>query len=517
VDASVNATGVINLKSAPYNAQIDGKTDDTAAFVAAYQAAGTNAVIHVPNGTTVLQNPSAWNVPLTKSVKWLVDGTTLPDGTPLSSIIPTGGNPVSLSLPGIVEGLSATGSEFSKSASQSTDFAVLHSSYVVNHTGGTATVIANSRNDTIVYASPNNYVWSGLDRLVWAGTQTPNSATPAQHVGRYVQTIRQSIGTNSAGVALPQPQLWAACLEYRDATGKPSSWANASLTIEMDWIGNGPDDANSRQVQSLVVAQNDHTGLPVEVSSVIGIYLGGGSTGHAYRVFNVGIPFSTSVLDTTGATQMSGAAAIRLAAGQYVAFEATASNALYYDSPTGTLRWKQGSLTYPVGKGISVGWANVCTANTTLPSYLAGNIVFLLGSGSYTITLPTAASTPSGTGFTFSVLSGVVVTIATVGTDTIDNGPITLRQSDRYHIVSDGSGVWREVFRTNSVSPRFTGPPVLPSYTIATLPTGQSAGAKAFATNGRKPSEAANAGTGVEVFYDGAHWISCCSGVQAAA
>jgi hypothetical protein len=54
---------------------------------------------------------------------------------------------------------------------------------------------------------------------------------------------------------------------------------------------------------------------------------------------------------------------------------------------------------------------------------------------------------------------------------------------------------------------------VLPSYTVAALPTAV-AGAKAFASNGRKPSEAAAAGTGVEVFYDGAHWISVCGGTQ---
>ena len=39
----------------------------------------------------------------------------------------------------------------------------------------------------------------------------------------------------------------------------------------------------------------------------------------------------------------------------------------------------------------------------------------------------------------------------------------------------------------------------------------------AFASNGRKPSEAAGAGTGVEVFNDGSRWISVCSGSQVAA
>ena len=49
---------------------------------------------------------------------------------------------------------------------------------------------------------------------------------------------------------------------------------------------------------------------------------------------------------------------------------------------------------------------------------------------------------------------------------------------------------WHEIFRTNAVNPHFSGPPVLPSYTVSTLPSSPGAGAKAFASNGRKPNEA---------------------------
>ncbi len=521
VDASSGVpTGVINVRSAPYNAQLNGMADDTAAFKAAYQAAPAGSVIYVPNGVTVLQNPGNWGIPLTKRVKWVVDGTSLPDGTPLANGIPGGGSPANNYLPGIVVGNSGQSAETSQTGSQSTDFAVQHSSYIVNHSGGPTggAVITNTRDDTIIYNSPNNYVWGGVDRLVWCGTQTPSATYTAEHVGRYVQTIRQTIGTDTSGKALPQPHLWAACLEYRDTTGQPSSWAAASITVEMDWFGNGPDDGNKRQIQSLVVGQHNTSGAPVEVSNVIGVYLAAGHTGHVYQVFSVGIPFSTSVLDTTNAQQMSGAAAIRLAAGHAIAFEPTNSNRLAYDSATNTLRWNQGTLSYPVGKGIAVGWQNVYGSNATLPNYLAGNIVFLVGGGSpYTITLPPATSVAAGTGFTFSVLGSANVTIAPSGADTIDNGPITLRSNDRYHIASDSSSTWREIFRTNAVNPRFSAPPVLPSYTVAGLPGAPGTGAKAFASNGRKPSEGAGAGSGVEVFYDGSRWISVCSGVQVVA
>lgn len=518
VDTNAGATGVINVKLPPYNAKLNGTVDDTAAFKAAYLAAPAGSVVYVPNGVTVLQQPGSWGISLLKRVKWVVDGTTLADGTPLSDSIPIGTNPASFVLPGVVTGNSSITAAVSQGGSQIGDFAVQHSSYISNHNGGSSGAVAtNSRTDTVIYNSPNNYVWGGLDRLVWAGIQTPTLTTSAQHVGRYVQTIRQTIATDSNGQPLPQPQLWSACLEYRDATGHPSSWANAAITIEMDWYGNGLDDAGSRQIQSLVIGQHDPNGAPVEVSTVIGVYLGAGSSGHAVKVFNVAVPFSGAVLDTTYAQQMTGASAIRMAAGHAIAFEATGNYRLAYDSASNTLRWNQGSLSYVVGKGISVGWYNVCSGNTTLPNYIAGNIVFLVGGGAYTVSLPAASTVAAGTGYTFSALGGGNVTIAPNSTDQIDASPVILRQYDRYHIVSDGSGTWREIFRTNSVNPRCSGTLFLPSYTVSTLPSQPGAGAKAFAANGRKPGEVAGSGTGVEVFNDGTRWISVCSGAQVAA
>jgi hypothetical protein len=280
----------------------------------------------------------------------------------------------------------------------------------------------------------------------------------------------------------------------------------------MDWFGNGLDDANSRTIQSLVIGQHNTSGPAVEISSVIGVWLSGGSKGSAKTVFQVDVPFSNAVLDATSATQINSAPVIKMAAGQAIAFEATNSNRLLYDSTTGTLRWNQGSLSYPVGKGISVGWLNVYSASATLPNYISGNIIFLTGSGSYSITLPAASTVAAGTGYTFSATGPGTVNIVPGGTDAIDLAPVVLRTNDRYHVISDGSGTWHELFRTNSVAPRFTAPPVLPSYTVAALPAGLTAGAQAFATNGRKPTEAAGAGSGVDVFYDGQHWISGCSG-----
>ncbi len=89
VDANPNSEGVINIKLPPYNAKIDGVTDDTAAFKSAYQNATAGATIYVPSGTTVLQQPATWDIALTKRVRWIVAGTVLPDGTPLAAAIPS--------------------------------------------------------------------------------------------------------------------------------------------------------------------------------------------------------------------------------------------------------------------------------------------------------------------------------------------------------------------------------------------------------------------------------------------
>ena len=518
VDANPNVQGVINVKLPPYNAKLDGVTDDTAAFKAAYQAAAVGSTIYVPSGTTVLQQPGTWGVALTKRVKWSVAGTVLSDGTPLASAVPTGGAPVAFVLPGYVGGNTPMGHSVSQGSSQTDDFSVTQSSYIVNHSGGNAASgPSNSRVDTVIYNSPANYVWGGIDRLLWAGIQTPSATAAAQHVGRYIQTLRLAATTGSNGQVLPQPMLWGACIEYRDTTGRPSSATNAALAIEMDWYGNGLDDANCRAIQSLVVGQDNKAGAAVEVATVIGVYLDGSSSGSAKTVFLVGIPFSNAVLDTTYSQAINNAPVIKMSAGQAIAFEGTNSNRLQFDSTTNTLRWHQGSLSYAVGKGLSVGWVNIYSSSTTLPNYISGNLILLVGTSPYSITLPQASTVAAGTGFTLSVTGTGAVSIRTNGSDTIDLGPITLHTNDRYHIVSDGSSGWREIFWTNAISPRFAAPIVLPSYAVAALPNGMTAGAKAFASNGRKPSEPAGSGSGVEVFFDGQHWISSCSGSLAAA
>jgi hypothetical protein len=61
------------------------------------------------------------------------------------------------------------------------------------------------------------------------------------------------------------------------------------------------------------------------------------------------------------------------------------------------------------------------------------------------------------------------------------------------------------------------GAPVAPSYEVASLPTGASAGQMAYASNGRKNGEGGGSGTGVLTFYDGSEWRACDTGATVAA
>ncbi len=91
---------------------------------------------------------------------------------------------------------------------------------------------------------------------------------------------------------------------------------------------------------------------------------------------------------------------------------------------------------------------------------------------------------------------------------------IWLRDGHDVALNSAGTAFLR--YSGNSIT--VNGAPLrLPSFTVAALPAAPGAGAKAFASNGRKPAEGAGAGTGVEVYHDGTRWNSVSSSTQVAA
>ena len=258
--------------------------------------------------------------------------------------------------------------------------------------------------------------------------------------------------------------------------------------------------------------------------AVIAIYAG-------YTDAGIDFAYGTGERANPYVDGLNRAAAIRMRAGQRIAFDGDGATGkvLTYDGTAHEFQYRAGGT--PVlriadngrvlsGAGITLGAPVTVSATTTLVanSTNMGALIRCTGStGAYTVTLPSAASVPAGVGFTFAVTGTGKVTLAASAGNTFQSGAPTLVQHDRLHLVSDGTSQWLEVFRTNLANTHFTGPPVLPNYTVATLPTGVDRGAKAFATNGRKPGEAAGAGTGVEVFFDGTSWISVTSGAAVSA
>ena len=331
---------------------------------------------------------------------------------------------------------------------------------------------------------------SGLLTLAASPTSPFHAATKTYVDGQLLSALPKAGGTMSGPVLLsgdPTSSSQAATKYYVD-NGLAAMLPVAGGTVT------GPITLNAAPAIPAHVANKQY--VDAQLSGFLP--LSGGSLG--------------GILALAFSPTASGAAAIRLQAGQTIAFEPTNTVNLAYSSTSGAIIAKYGATTCAIGRGISVSFGIVVNTSATISATSSGCIVFLVGGGSYTITLPPASTVMAGTGFTFSAIGAGAASIVPASGDAIDLAPVTIRQYDRYHIISDGSSLWREIIRSNSVSPHFAGPPVLPSYSVIGLPTSPGAGAKAFTTNGRKPNETAGAGTGVEVFYDGTLWISVCSG-----
>lgn len=114
-------------------------------------------VIYLPNGATILQPPITWGIPLTQRVKWIVDGITVP----VANGIPAGCGPASIWLPGIVEDNSNQSADVSQSGSLPSDYSVLHTSYIVDHTDG-----RRGRRQHAHLQQPEQLCLGAVDRLL---------------------------------------------------------------------------------------------------------------------------------------------------------------------------------------------------------------------------------------------------------------------------------------------------------------------------------------------------------------
>ncbi len=285
--------------------------------------------------------------------------------------------------------------------------------------------------------------------------------------------------------------LWGGVIEYHEQVDLPSSQSGFGQTLELDWVGNNLDDADTRCFISAVIGKNAATGTDVEIGNVIGVWPGNGSTvttgASIKRGMQVNVTFSQAIIDARNATQRPGANAIWLADRQTVAFSSDGKWAMHYNPSRpgleflfngGVLGLIDLQSRYNAPGGFSSSGAYTC--NATVQS---GQSAF-----------DARGAVQNAGGNVVWLADGQRIALSTDGTHTL-----------AYDNTSGSILVGGPV--------RFTAAPVLPSFAVAALPAAPVAGAKAYAVNGRKVGEAAGAGTGVELFADSSgRWISVLSG-----
>ncbi len=338
--ANVTATGTTTARTLAartaeavnvrdFGAALNGSTNDLAAFNAARSAAGSWGIVRVPSGMMQLSaNPTSGTGP----VLWQMSGNTYNDGaTPAVGWQTTGD---------VIESfLGNSGKYFGRGSTTSASGPIVRIDASVTHTGGTAgNVLAPLQVNATISAESaalNTDVWGILSELTSAATG------PGEHVAIVGSATRTAAGSG----------IWGANFMAVDTTGQGSSSAGAQIGMEMDLNATGADTggaavnvipagAGIRVVQDLVgspysSASNVEIGWGTRLT--LGNNADGAGGGHYRRGYAVIAPFSIAAFDTSLATEETGAAAVLLAAGQHICFDASAAHCLSYNTSTGKL------------------------------------------------------------------------------------------------------------------------------------------------------------------------------------
>ena len=183
-----------------------------------------------------------------------------------------------------------------------------------NYSGGTAGYVNTSltaRTD-VINASATAFEWAFLG-------QVNNYANAGENVGGYLQGNKYSTGPT-----------WAGCFEAIDhtATVNPTS---GLIGIEVDVRANGTDTNYQRVGVDIVASRPGGTGTGMLCGYGIRLQNGGDTSGG----FTIGVAINsvcTIGFDTANATSM--AASLRMASGQYIAFEASSTHRLSWQGGT---------------------------------------------------------------------------------------------------------------------------------------------------------------------------------------
>jgi hypothetical protein len=270
-----------------FGAKCDGVTDDTASFQAAFNAAVSNQTIYVPGPTVKLSG----SVTGSTNVFWECAATD-PNGNPLD-------------LPGVVRTNFGGRALVSNPTGTATDFATLQVQRSAQYSGGTVGGVNSGLEvDTTVGANVANDEWT-LTAVM------NNSATGGENVAIYGQGNRETSSTAAT---------WAGVMEAREIV--PIANPTTGLVgLEVDNRSNGTDSNNNRIGIDVVGSRYNTSGASTQIGYGVRVQNDNDpnvSFTHAFSVnATAGVGFDTSLATIE-------TAALRMAAGQAIAFDANA-------------------------------------------------------------------------------------------------------------------------------------------------------------------------------------------------
>jgi hypothetical protein len=406
-------------------------------------------------------------------------------------------------------GTLAAGLALQRVGTGAADASVLNSTLVVTHAGGPSSGYTNANFPTVVndavdssgnlidgIAGPVRAISTTLIVNSVAGSGAAGSGP--QHVAVAAAAIKNAPpGGYPAGRT--GPQIFGMLVPVLDTTNQPSTIGNATVGAQLNLGANNLDPSNRRVGYQVVLnpaVSLASGGMPAEWSSALSVLVSADSwfKWHFAPQGN----YSIAVLDT------------RLANG------GSAKILTSLSTPGTTI------AVDPVLPFVSAGLRGQSVSSTNAAQVQVGSSIYTL-----------IGATLDGAGLTSGKLtfsSPVSIADAKAGNVVVGQNR-TIWLGSGQQLALDTQGAANLLYDTGLGAIRSTasvqvggalgvqggasfngGTVVLPPYTVAALPPA-SAGALAYATNGRKPGEAAAAGSGVLVWGTGAkQWLSILSG-----
>jgi|GEM_PF-2831746 len=291
---------IVAVTDEPFGADATGLAVATSAFS---DAASASSIVRVPSG---LYDIGA--VAIDRPTFWDMGEVTYPDGA----------SP--LDLPGLHQQFFGGYLLLRRTQTTLDDYTNIHVQRLANYTGGTTGTVGFAHIvETIVSDTAHQNEWASLNRIDNYGT------------GENAAEYNQAVARSGAG------PTWAGTDELSDWSIEPTA---GRVGREIGIFANGNDPNNGRVVVDAVIRKRVTGAGGAEAAFGVRLNSDPAAGNRVKRAFSVTNLDFDSAFDTTGATQAANGAAVRLAATQTVAFEATNER---------WVRWKANFLEYGIG------------------------------------------------------------------------------------------------------------------------------------------------------------------------